>query len=175
MKNLYVVFGAMGVGKSAACRSLQRRLENCVFLDGDWCWDMDPFQNTPCTRAMVLDNIAFVLNNFLRCEAFSNVVFCWVLPRREVLQEVLSRLEPGAWSLRLVRLTCAPEALSARIRADVDAGLRKIDVLERALSYLPLYRDMPGLCVDNTALTPEQTARRIADAPPCENLFASRP
>ena len=37
----------MGVGKTTAGQLLKMRLDNCVFLDGDWCWDMKPFQVTP--------------------------------------------------------------------------------------------------------------------------------
>ena len=42
MKTLYLIGGAMGVGKTAACQQLKRLLPDCVFLDGDWCWDGRP-------------------------------------------------------------------------------------------------------------------------------------
>lgn len=74
-KCLYLIGGPMGVGKTAACRALQKRLDRAVFLDGDWCWDMRPFQVTEETKRMVLENICFLLNNFLRCSAFDHVIF----------------------------------------------------------------------------------------------------
>ena len=43
MKHLYLIGGTMGVGKSTTCQIMKRKLNNSVFLDGDWCWDMDPF------------------------------------------------------------------------------------------------------------------------------------
>ena len=52
MKRLYVIGGTMGVGKTTVCRRLARRLPNSAFLDGDWCWDMHPFQVTEETRRM---------------------------------------------------------------------------------------------------------------------------
>ena len=60
----------MGVGKTTVCRRLKVLLPNSVFLDGDWCWDMHPFQITEETKAMVLDNICHLLYNFLGCSAF---------------------------------------------------------------------------------------------------------
>ena len=42
-KQLILVGGAMGVGKSAVCRELLRQLTPGVRLDGDWCWNMNPF------------------------------------------------------------------------------------------------------------------------------------
>ena len=57
MKNLYLIGGTMGVGKTTACRILKGLLPRAVFLDGDWCWDADPFVVTEETKGMVTDNI----------------------------------------------------------------------------------------------------------------------
>lgn len=43
MKNVYIIGGTMGVGKTTVCNLLKHRLKNAVFLDGDWCWDAEPF------------------------------------------------------------------------------------------------------------------------------------
>ena len=140
MKRLYMVGGPMGVGKTAACRQLQlqRLLDRSVFLDGDWCWDAHPFQVTEETREMVLENIAFLLNSFLRCSAYDHVIFCWVLHRREIWADLLRRLtEP--YALRAISLVCTPEALRSRLEGDIRAGKRTPDVLDRSLAYLPLY------------------------------------
>ncbi|MGF0031660.1 AAA family ATPase [Bariatricus sp. SGI.154] len=79
MKNIYLIGGMMGVGKTTTCRILKNKLPNCVFLDGDWCWDMHPFQVTPKIKKMVMENICFLLNQFIRCSAYENIIFCWVM------------------------------------------------------------------------------------------------
>ena len=38
-------------------RQLKKDLHNSVFLDGDWCWDADPFQVTEETKEMVMRNL----------------------------------------------------------------------------------------------------------------------
>ena len=76
MKNLYLIGGTMGVGKTTVCQSLKRLLPKAVFLDGDWCWDADPFVVTEETKAMVMDNICHVLNNFIHCTEYENIIFC---------------------------------------------------------------------------------------------------
>lgn len=43
----------MGVGKTTVCLELKKILYNSVFLDGDWCWDANPFQVTDETKRMV--------------------------------------------------------------------------------------------------------------------------
>lgn len=164
MKRLYVIGGPMGVGKTAACRCLQKRLERSVFLDGDWCWDANPFQVTEETKAMVLDNITHVLNNFLRCSAYDHVIFCWVLHRREIWSDLLSRLDTGTCAVTRAALVCAPEVLWNRVEADAAAGLRAPDAAARSLAYLPLYGDLDVWKLDTTALTPEETASAILEA-----------
>ena len=93
MKKLYLIGGPMGVGKTSACGYLKQLLPQSVFLDGDWCWDADPFQVTEETKAMVMDNICHLLNNFIRCTAYEHVIFCWVMHRQEIIDGILARLE----------------------------------------------------------------------------------
>ena len=159
MKRLYLIGGPMGVGKTTVCRALQKRLERSVFLDGDWCWDAHPFQVTEETKEMVMDNICFLLNRFLRCSAYDHVIFCWVLHRQEILDELLSRV-PNC-RVRAVSLTASPETLAARLEADIRAGRRGRDALERSLAYLPLYGELRTEKLDVSRLTPEEAAARL--------------
>lgn len=162
MKNLYLIGGPMGVGKTAACQLLKRRLDRAVFLDGDWCWDAHPFQVTEETKAMVLGNICYLLNNFLRCPAYQNVIFCWVMHQQEIIDAILSRLDLGDCAVRTVSLVCAPEALERRLQGDVVRGLREAGCIPRSLQRLPLYADLDTMKIDVTALTAEETAERLA-------------
>lgn len=57
----------MGVEKATVCKQLKLDLQNSVFLDGDWCRDASPFQASDETEAMVIDNICYLLNSFLKC------------------------------------------------------------------------------------------------------------
>ena len=156
----------MGVGKTTACELLNRRLEDAVFLDGDWCWNADPFQVTEETKRMVLDNICYLLNNFLRCSAYRNVVFCWVLDRRDVLEAILSRLDMEDCAVKAVSLVCAPEALAERLGRDVEAGLRGPDSLRRSLERLALYDGLPTVKLDVSNLSSEEAAEALAGLPP---------
>jgi len=85
MKNLILINGTMGVGKTTTGKELQKFLPACVFLDGDWCWDMRPFVVNPETKRMVEQNISFSLNNFLHCSVYQYVIFCWVMQEQSIL------------------------------------------------------------------------------------------
>ena len=163
MRTLYLIGGPMGVGKTTVCQMLKRRLPRAAFLDGDWCWDMDPFVVTEETKAMVLDNIRHTLSSFLRCSAFENVIFCWVLHRQDIRDTVLEGLDTGGWRVVHVSLVCAPETLRRRLEEDIRRGLRSPDVIGRALDYLPLYDTLEVPRLDTTGLTPAQAARMLAD------------
>lgn len=164
MKRLYLIGGPMGVGKTTVCRCLQGRLEPSVFLDGDWCWDAHPFQVTEETKAMVLDNIVHMLNNFLCCSAYDHVIFCWVLHQQEIWNDLLNRLHAGNYAVTKVALVCTPETLRSRMEADISAGIRSADATERSLSYLSLYDSLNVWKLDTTGLTPEEATAAILEA-----------
>lgn len=166
MKQLYLIGGPMGVGKTAVCRALQERLDRSVFLDGDWCWVARPFQVTEETKAMVTENICFLLNNFLRCSAYDHVIFCWVLHQPAILEGLLARLDTRDCQVRAVSLLASPEALAARIKVDIQAGRRDQAALERSLDYLPLYGALDTEKLDVSSLTPGEAAERILEACP---------
>ena len=161
MKTLYLIGGTMGVGKTTVGRALKDRLENSVFLDGDWCWDAHPFQVTEETKRMVMENICFLLNQFLRCSAYETILFCWVMHRQEILDGLLSRLTLRDVELHLISLTAAPEALEERLQKDIEAGLRKPDVIGRSLSYLPLYESLNTQKLDTTGKTVEEVCESL--------------
>ena len=89
VKTLYMISGTMGVGKTTVCQQLKQDLQNSVFLDGDWCWDASPFQVTDETKALVMDNICHLLNNFLKCSAYENIIFCWVMHEQNIINSIL--------------------------------------------------------------------------------------
>lgn len=163
VKRLIFVNGTMGVGKSAVSHELKNLLAPCAFLDGDWCWDLAPFTVTEETKTLVLDNAAYLLNAFLRCSAVRNVLFCWVMPARFVIDDLLSRItEP--YSFQLFTLTASEQSLCARLNADIAAGKRTQDVVARSLAYLPLYESgMGGVMVDTSCRSAAEIAQFIAD------------
>lgn len=162
MKTLYLIGGTMGVGKTTVCRELYRMLPGSVFLDGDWCWDMHPFVVNGETKAMVMDNICTLLNNFLKCSTLENIVFCWVMHQQSIIDEILSRLELGECRVVCISLTCTEAALKSRLQKDISGGLRRQDILERSVGRLPLYEKLNTVKIDTTLKTAAQTAREIA-------------
>ena len=108
-KQLILVGGAMGVGKSAVCRELLRQLTPGVWLDGDWCWNMNPFVVSEENKRMVLSNITHLLRAYLNNSSYRYVLFCWVMdqpllfeavlgPLRDIHSSARSRLCGNGWN-----------------------------------------------------------------------------
>ena len=161
MKTLYLIGGTMGVGKTTVSQILKKRLPNAVYLDGDWCWDASPFQVTEETKAMVLDNICHLLSNFLRCSAYENIVFSWVLHEQTIIDTILERLPLSDCRIRNISLICNERNLKSRLRQDISAGIRTADIVERSLARLPLYSRLHTEKVDTNGKSAEKVANII--------------
>jgi len=160
MKKLIIINGTMGVGKSTTCKRLNEKLDKSVFLDGDWCWNMDPFVVTEETKKMGMDNITYTLNNFLSCSAFDHVIFCWVIHSINILDEIISKLNPSDYKLQVITLTCNEETLKERIQKDT-IHLRGSDMVTRSTSRLKLYEDMTTQKLDTSHMTTEEVVDKI--------------
>lgn len=159
MKTLYLIGGAMGVGKTTVCQQLKKELPQSVFLDGDWCWDADPFQVTEETKAMVVDNICYLLNNFLHCSAYRHIIFCWVMDRQSIIDSIMDRLDLKDCEVKNISLIADESSLRERLTADVSMGIRTEDVIERSVARIPLYQELDTVKID----TGEKTVERIVE------------
>ncbi|MEA4832178.1 MAG: AAA family ATPase [Oscillospiraceae bacterium] len=163
MKNIYLIGGTMGVGKTTTSRIMKCKLDNSVFLDGDWCWDMHPFRVTDETKQMVMKNICFILNNFISCSVYENIVFCWVMHEQAIIDDILSHIYTANCKIHLISLVCSEQALRTRLIKDVKAGIRTDDVIGRSTVRLPLYEALNTIKVDVSDRSPEQAANYIIE------------
>ena len=159
MKNLYIVGGTMGVGKTAVCQQLKMNLSNSVLLDGDWCWDSNPFQVTDETKSMVMDNICYLLNNFLHCSAYENVIFCWVMHQQSIIDSIVEKLDTQSCDVKCISLIVDEANLRKRLTKDVESGIRVEDIIERSITRIPMYDTLNTIKID----TNEKTVAMIAN------------
>ena len=159
MKALYMIGGTMGVGKTTVCQQLKQDLPNSVFLDGDWCWDASPFQVTDETKAMVTNNICCLLNSFLKCSAYENIIFCWVMHEQSIIDSILEMLDTQNCDVKCVSLVADEKTLSERLSMDVERGIRSENIIERSIARIPMYQTLNTIKID----TNEKTVAVIAN------------
>lgn len=160
-KILYLIGGTMGVGKTTICQRLKMDLPNSVFLDGDWCWDANPFQVTEETKTMVLDNICYLLNSFLRCSAYEHVILGWVMHEQSIIDHIIGNLNIENCAVRSISLVANEACLRERLLKDIAQGVRTDDVIERSISRLPLYRQLNTVKVDTSNKSVQQIVDEI--------------
>lgn len=163
MKQLYLIGGAMGAGKSAVGSALNRLANKSVWLDGDDLWRMNPFTVSDSTKLMVMANIRAVINNFLACPDIDCVIFTWVMHEQEIIDDILSGLALDGVEVRAVSLILSEESLKSRLEKDIAAGIRQPDIVERSLGYLKKYDTLDTEKLDVSGISPEDAAKRILE------------
>ncbi len=161
MKTLYLVGGAMGVGKTAVCQQMKQILPNSIFLDGDWCWDASPFVVTDETKAMVVNNICYLLNNFIHCSAYENIIFCWVMHQQDIIDQITNNLDTDNCNVKVLTLMCDEKTLCQRLQQDIDSGIRHADIIERALNRLSCCRQLSTTKINTTSKSIDAIAKEI--------------
>ena len=161
MKTFYMIGGTRGVGKTTVCQLLKQDLPNSVFLDGDWCWDASPFQATEETKAMVTNNICYLLNNFLKCSAYENIIFCWVMHEQSIIDFILKKLDVQKCDVKCISLVADEKTLCERLSKDVERGIRSKDVIERSIARIPMYQALNTIKIDTNAKTASVIANEI--------------
>jgi adenylate kinase family enzyme len=163
MKKLIIINGTMGVGKSTVSSLLLRMLRPSVYLDGDWCWNMNPFTVTDENKAMVVSNITFLLRSFLKNSGYEYVIFCWVIHEEEIFGQILGPLGDLSFELYKFTLTCSEDALVSRLQKDIENCARESGTIERSVRRLPLYERMGTVKIDVSEITAQQAAERISE------------
>ena len=161
MKKLIIINGTMGVGKSTVSNLLLDRLVPSVYLDGDWCWNMNPFIVSEENKTMVESNITHLLKSYLKNSGYEYIIFCWVIHQEGIFDKILVPLAGLEFELYKFSLVCSKEALRSRWEIDVQNGKREAARIDNSIERLPLYNEMDTIKVDVSNTTPEQTAIEI--------------
>lgn len=163
MKKLIFLNGTMGSGETVTSQKLFKLFQPSVFLDGDWCWNMNPFIVNEETKQLVLKNICFLLNSFIQCSEYKYIIFCWVMDQEEMISKILKHLNLENTRTYIFTLILTEAALTKRLMKDIEQHRRSIDVLERSINRIESYQKMNTIKIDVSEITPVQAAKRIAE------------
>lgn len=163
MKNLFFISGTMGVGKTFISQKLSKSLPNSVFLDGDTCWDSNPFIVNEETKSIVVDNICYMLNKFLASKSYENIVFCWVMHKREIMNSILNRLDLSNTVLHNISLVCSNETLTKNFASDKNKDKRTESKLLESIRRMPLYYELGTKIIDKTNKSSDEVIKEIID------------
>ncbi len=157
MKKLIIINGTMGVGKTTICKKLYTSLNKSVWLDGDWCWMMNPLVVNEENKQMVEDNILHLLRNFMKNSNFEYIIFNWVIHKAEILNSILEELEDYEFEVCKISLVCSESTLRERMLNDG----RDMSSIESSVRRLKLYDEMDTIKIDTTNKTVESIVEGI--------------
>ena len=158
-KKLIIINGTMGVGKTTLCNALHKKIEKTVWLDGDWCWMMNPWSFTEENKKMVEDNITYLLRNYLQNSSFEYVIFSWVIHQEAIFELILGKLKDLDFELHKITLQCSEKALQERMVKDG----RDSEVIERSLLRLKLYETMNTRKIDTSDLSISEAVQKVME------------
>lgn len=151
----------MGVGKTSVSKALYKQLDNSFWLDGDNCWMMNPFEVTSENKYMVIDNITYLINNFIKNSKSKYIILNWVIHTDEIMDSILYKINMDKIDLYKITLICDEDTLVKRIKKDIKSGIRDEDNIKRSLDKLKLYKNMNTLKIDTANKSIDEIVENI--------------
>lgn len=141
-QKLIIISGSPCVGKTTVAERLFDSLSNSAYLDGDWCWCVNPFSITDPRLRNGDKNMSFILSTYLN-SVFDYVIFSSVVVMYKTIREtVINDITAKDFDIIGITLSCSEETLRARHKKRGDKGEVSFHWL-----HLPPY---PGDVVINT-------------------------
>ena len=122
MKKLILLSGSPCVGKTTIGQHLFEQYQNSAYLDGDWCWCVNPFSTKDPRLRNGDKSMSFVLSNYLHSE-FEYVFFTSVvLTDPKIRENILNNITATNYKVIGFTLTCSEETLVKRHDQRGDKG-----------------------------------------------------
>ena len=122
MKKLILLSGSPCVGKTTVGKYLFEHYDNSAYLDGDWCWCVNPFSVKDKRLRNGDKSMSFVLSNYLT-SGFDYVFFASVaLTDNKIRENILKDITATDYEVIGFTLTCSEETLIKRHSKRGDQG-----------------------------------------------------
>ncbi len=162
MKQLIVIIGPNGVGKSTTAKTYVEQYTQTAYVDSDWCRVMNPFDFTEITKQTITENIYCLLHNYLTCDEIKTVIFTygWHGPRKEIYNKVIEKLRHDCNNFEesIIILKCSKDENFKRAIKDGRDEKRIERGMEMTFSF---YDEFDFPVIDTTNMTPSQAATEI--------------
>ena len=164
-KNLIIINGAPGMGKTTVCEEIAKVLPRNVFLDCDCFMWANPYVVTEETERIRYENIIYTTRNYLSCSEYDNVIINWVFVGQHAIDRILAGLILTNVEVHIYSLVCHTDIWKTRMENDRINLKRKIDTTyEKWKKRITegYYERIAARILDTSDITAEQAAEIIA-------------
>jgi len=155
-----VINGPMGVGKTTVGKYIADTNDGTAFIDGDWCMDIHPFVGNSETKAMAVDNILHMMDNYRKCSACKQIVLVWLMDDEHVRRKIKEGIAEMQLDLKSVTLVCDKEHLLTRWKKDDQCEWRTEEWLKISLKSIDYFSKLEDVFETND-LSVQQIAKAI--------------
>ncbi len=121
-QKLIIITGSPCVGKTTVAEKLFDSLDNSAYLDGDWCWCVNPFSIADPRLRNGDRNMSFILSTYLN-SAFDYVIFSSVVATDKTLRKtIINDITANDFDIIGITLTCSEDTLRIRHKKRGDNG-----------------------------------------------------
>ena len=157
MKKLLMVAGPAGVGKTTVCQRIFKEINGCAWLDGDWCWMVNPYPGkTDEQKTYSLESFGRILDGYFNDINTRIVLFSWMIQWDYMFDLVTSMIAYKDFELIKIVLVCEANVFTERLIN----GNRSEDKIYN-LDDMEKYRSLNAHIIDTTSLSVCDTANII--------------
>ena len=160
-RKLILVSGAPGTGKSSLCRHLFSTTDSCAWLDGDWCWMINPWRpKTKHEKRYAEQSMIRILRGYLADDSDIKIVlFSWVMSSAGMFDLISDPLSDLPLQLTKIALVCDSPELQRRLSVD---GRRQTQIQSPPQGDAFRKMSTAGVVViDTTSLSIAQVADQV--------------
>ena len=80
---------------------------------------------------------------------------------QSIIDKILAGIDAEECNVKSISLMCSGQTLQERLKRDIAEGLREEDIIQRSLSYLPLFQNLNTIKIETTGKTTDEIVMDI--------------
>lgn len=161
MKHLILIGGTNYSHKKQFAQLLMKQMDHAALLDGAWCFNVDPVVINSTNQKMCLDNICFLLNNYIQNPNVENIIFDWILDDQSIIDAITSGLDLTDVAVTPVSLLPSLQAVTIDAQKDIEAGNLSTDDLPKIIAQMLKYQPLATIKYDTSAMSVSEVVTEI--------------
>ncbi len=157
-KKLIMVTGPAGIGKTTACKEIFKRINGCAWLDGDWCWMVNPYPGKTTEQKKYVERaFGYIINGYFHDANTKIIMFSWIMHCDSMFDLIADQIADKDYELIKIALVCSDENMYIeRMRKD---GRSEVQIKEA--DNIKLFYQLNANFIDVANLSVDETAERI--------------